>query len=114
MLNMVSPLARFGVRGGRAEAGTTAGSVKIQSAASAKIAQAAIMDRAVRNRRTRFLSRVMATQYTFAGRIAASLAHTPSSRHEGIRRAKFTPVAMPIGEAHATGPLQTQRAGRLA
>jgi hypothetical protein len=52
MLNMVSPLARFGVCGGSAAAGTLAGSVKIQIAASTKIAPPAMMNTNVRNRDT--------------------------------------------------------------
>src|SRR6516162_9990655 len=49
MLNMASPLARSGVWVDSAVAGTTLGSVKIQSAAAEKIAQAAITNIDVRS-----------------------------------------------------------------
>jgi hypothetical protein len=51
-LNMVSPFARFAVCGGSVEAGTTAGSVRIQTDAIATIAQPAIKNSNVRSRDT--------------------------------------------------------------
>jgi hypothetical protein len=49
ILNMASPLARFGVCARNAVAGTTVGSVKIQIAAAPKIAQAAVTNINVRS-----------------------------------------------------------------
>jgi hypothetical protein len=49
MLNMVSPLAKFGVCAGKAAAGTTAGRVRIQIAAEPKMTQAAVTNKNVRS-----------------------------------------------------------------